>query len=386
MQENLAQFRQNKKKEKALLGEAKGPSNLSASKDLSSYDRNRERRFKRIEYFLGKENFNGFTRKDLFIMAFIKKGWGQDIAALSNMAESIVNIAKGKPLDIEICKILIRKILLRAIHPKVNPYKKDIYSIESLGKYGYYLEHLNIILGAYNAIYLGDEKIIHLNKKISLHLLRNSMSYSNYHADLLPYVRMKWSADQAAIIYSLWLYDRNFNTNISEELAGNWFKYMDNCMTCKHTGLYNTEVLNTRKYSKHPRGCSLSYMIHYMGKFAPYKARNLWRRYKRFMFVDNVELSGFREYLPAYKGNWNPDSGPIIRGVGIAATGLGLNAASTVGDFTIFCKIKAKLDRYYSLMNGLEKIIGKTPLTLIGTDLLSSSVFLNAETKIGWYN
>ena len=28
-----------------------------------------------------------------FIMTFIKKGWGQDIAALSNMAESLVNIS-----------------------------------------------------------------------------------------------------------------------------------------------------------------------------------------------------------------------------------------------------------------------------------------------------
>ena len=60
--------------------------------------------------------------------------------------------------------------------------------------------------------------------------------------------------------------------------------------------------------------------------------------------------------------------------------------SSLQGRVFLICKIKAKLDRYYSLMNGLEKIIGKTPLTLIGTDLLSSSVFLNAETKIGWYN
>ena len=49
-------------------------------------------RYNQIKDFLESEDFNGFTKKDLFIMQFIKKGWGQDIAALSNMAEALTNI------------------------------------------------------------------------------------------------------------------------------------------------------------------------------------------------------------------------------------------------------------------------------------------------------
>ena len=353
--------------------------------NFAMFDRNKQKRYNRIAEFLQKEKFNGFSSQDLFIMFFIKKGWGQDIAALSNIAESIANIATSDLANIEQYRYLLSKTLSYAIHPKVNPYRKNIYNVQNLGKYGYYLEHLNIVLGAYNYIFMSDVEAIKLNKKVSLHLLNNSMSYSNYHADLLPYVKMKWSADQAAIIYSLWLYDQNFDTNISEELAYKWFEYMDSSMIHKETGLYGTEVLNTRKYSKQPRGCSLSYMIHYMGKFAPRKAKVLWERYKEYMFINNVELAGFREYLPSYKSKWTPDSGPIIRGLGIGATGLGLNAASTVGDFTVFSKIKSKLDKYYGKMSALERLIGRTPLTMIGTDVLSSAVFLNAETKKDWY-
>ncbi len=349
------------------------------------FDKNKNRRYKRIVQFLEKKSFYGFTKKDLFIMWFIKKGWGQDIAALSNIAESIANIAASDPLRLDLYKKFLKKTLYLAIHPKVNPYKKDIFKVRDLGKYGYYLEHLNIILGAYNAFVLYDKEAISLNKSISLHLIDNSMSYSNCHADLLPYVKMKWSADQAAILYSLWLYDQNFDTDISSVIISKWFKYMDAHMIHKQTGLYGTEVLNTRKYSKQPRGCSLSYMIHYMGKFAPDRAKELWNIYKRHMFIDNIEMSGFREYLPTYKAKWPPDSGPIIRGVGVGATGLGLNAASTIGDFTLFYKIKSKLDRYYRIMSGIERFAGKNPLTMIGTDLLSSSVFLNAETKTNWY-
>ena len=50
-------------------------------------------RFNFIKEFLLRKDFNGFTSEDLFIMQFIKRGWGQDIATLSNMAESLVNLS-----------------------------------------------------------------------------------------------------------------------------------------------------------------------------------------------------------------------------------------------------------------------------------------------------
>ena len=167
-----------------------------------------KRNLKTIDNFLTKEKFNGFSKRHLFIMNFIKGGWGQDIAALSNMAEGIINYSIKKPEDIDYCRNLIRCVLKIAIHPKVNPYKKDIGKVQKLGKYNYYLEHLNIILGCYRYI-ADDNRCINLNEKISSHLYESSMRYDNFHADLLPHVKMKWPADQAAILYSLWLFDKN---------------------------------------------------------------------------------------------------------------------------------------------------------------------------------
>lgn len=43
--------------------------------------------YEKIRSFLNRKNFDGFTVDDLFIIQFFKKGWGQDIAALSNMAQ-----------------------------------------------------------------------------------------------------------------------------------------------------------------------------------------------------------------------------------------------------------------------------------------------------------
>jgi len=337
-------------------------------------------RLNRIREFLNKPGFNGFTSDDLFIMTFIKKGWGQGIVALSNMAEAISNLSKSKTVDTDECSFLIEEVLKRALHKKVRPYKYNIHKTYDLGKFGYYLEHLNIILGMYKEI-TGSDQHRELNERISQHLIKNSMSYSNYHADLLPHVKMKWPADQAAILHSIWLYDKNYNTSLGADLTIKWLQYMEQKAKHKKTGLYITEVLGTRKYSNQPRGCSLSYMIHYMGGFAPSRAKEQWKLYKKNMLKKIFGRIGFREYLTDYEGSWTPDSGPIVAGIGVAATGLGLNAASTVGDKRTFNKLEKTMKPFYSTLSIGDLLPGINIFSRLGTDLLSSSIWLNAETK-----
>ena len=336
-------------------------------------------RYKRIKDFLLQPSFNGFTRDDLFIMQFIKKGWGHDIAALSNMAEALVNLTLKHPGKKNEYQLLMKEVVYRAMHPKVSPYKKDIEKVRSLGKFGYYLEHLNIILGCYQRI-VGKE-LIELNERVSRHLLKASLSYDNYHADLLPHVNMKWPADQAAIIYSLWLFDQNNNTDLSKDLSEKWLCYMKETGTHKPTGLFITEVLGTRKYSNQPRGCALSYLVHYMGRFAPKEAKAQWDLYKKHMKTRIMGKTGFREFLRDYDGAWTPDSGPIIAGVGIAATGLALNAASTIGDKKTYRALEKSMNPVHSLLIKGNVIPGINKVSKIGTDLLSSAIWLNAETK-----
>ena len=356
--------------------------NIRSLFNSESSHKDKYHRFDLIKEFLLRKDFNGFTSEDLFIMQFIKKGWGQDIAALSNMAESLVNLSIKNPHDRQYIS-LISTVVERAVHTNVNPYKNDIYKVNNFGKFGYFLEHLNIVLGSYQRI-AGDQ-YLELNERISNHLLTNSMSYNNYHADLLPNVNMKWSADQAAIIYSLWLFDQNNSTNISEEIGNKWLSYMND--NCKHksTGLYQTEVLGTREYSKQPRGCSMAYLIHYMARFHPEEAQKQWNLFKKHMMINIMGNTGFREYLKQYKGSWTPDSGPIVKGVGIAATGLALNAASSVNDMKTYRKLDEGMTIIYNLIKKGAPIPGVNMLTKIGTDMLSSAIWLNAQTKSKWY-
>ena len=340
-------------------------------------------RYEKLRAFLLRDDFRGFTGDDLFIMQFIKKGWGQDIAALSNMAEALANIVGGDPGKRAEITPLMAGIVERALHRRVNPYKKDITRVQNLGKYGYYLEHLNIILGCYQNVV--DDTYLALNKRVTEHLLQESLGQENCHAPLLPHVKMRWSADQAAIIYSIWLYDQNNGTSLCEPLREKWLAYMREYATHKETGLFVTEVMGTQPYSKQPRGCALAYLIHYTSRFAPEVAAEQWMHFKQHMMVRRAGITGFREYLEDFTGRWTPDSGPIIAGMGIAASGLALNAASSVGDDEAYQRLRLGIAPTLWILRQFDRVPGLRRLSRVGTDMLATAIYLNADTKSDWH-
>tara|TARA_B110000090_G_scaffold208367_1_gene261964 strand:+ start:2898 stop:3971 length:1074 start_codon:yes stop_codon:yes gene_type:complete len=334
----------------------------------------------RIIGFLERDSFQGFTSDDLFIMQFVKKGWGQDIAALSNMAEALMNTSKSGLVGDSEVKILFNSVVTRALHKKVSPYGKDPRAVKNLGRYGYYLEHLNIILGCYQSAV--GSKFLELNLRVTEHLLAASMAEDNCHAPLLPNMRMRWSADQAAIIYSIWLYDQNNGTSLANELRDRWLSYMDTRMRDHGTGLYMTEVMGVKRYSKQPRGCALAYLIYYSRHFAPQMAAEQWDLFKTHMLIKRACITGFREYLSSYKGGWTPDSGPIVAGIGVGASGLALKTAACMADTEIYDALNRAVAPVMTLLRGFMYVPLLSRLARLGTDLLATSIKLCADTRI----
>jgi hypothetical protein len=334
----------------------------------------------RVEAFLNSSSFDGFTSDDLFIMNFIKKGWGQDIAALSNMAEAVHTRYQSSGIDQQRAQNLMREIIRRATHKTVSPYRSSVETVNDLGAHGYYLEHLNIIFGLSYAV--GVDETENLNLRISEHLHHQSMMQKNAHARLMPHIKMRWSADQSAILKSLWLCDQNHQSDFHRVPVSRWLNHMASEMTNTETGLFETEAMRVKSYSRQPRGCSLSYMIHYMMSFAPDVAAEQWQLFKEHMHESRMGLCGFREYLPSYEGKWTPDSGPVIGGIGVAATGLGLKAAHTVNDLETHAALKRSVDRVLSVFQATRKIPGVGTLTSIGTDVLASAIYSNATPEL----
>ena len=67
---------------------------------------------------------------------------------------------------------------------------------------------------------------------------------------------------------------------------------MDANMCDPQTGLYATEVMGVKRYSKQPRGCALAYLIYYCSHFAPQVAASQWALFKEHMLVKRMGISG----------------------------------------------------------------------------------------------
>ena len=97
----------------------------------------------------------------------------------------------------------------------------------------------------------------------------------------------------------------------------------------------------------------------------------------RFSFES---ISLFREYLPRYKGGWTPDSGPIVLGIGIGASGLALKTAASLGDTEVYDSLNRIANPARNVLRGLTYVPLLNRLARLGADLLASSIKFCAES------
>ena len=150
---------------------------------------------------------------------------------------------------------------------------------------------------------------------------------------------------------------------LHEKAAREWLQIMETKLTHESTGLFQTEALGVKRYSRQPRGCSSAYMIYYMSHFAPEHAALQWGKFKAAMLARSFGMTGFREYLPDFAGNWTPDSGPIVAGIGVAASALAIKAAGAMGDSEVQSGLITSAGRAYRVLNTIGHIPGVNRLT-----------------------
>ncbi len=275
---------------------------------------------------------------------------GFRIIALSNLAEYYASLLKQGHLPKERSCTRAQDLIMLALSRRVSPYKTTGLRLPSrLAGHVLYLTHLNIILGAQERICRHGAHF-KLNRRVSQYLAGQSQNRWA-HARSYPGRSQRWPADQAALLFSLWLFDHNYggSGSVSEEPIRRWLEYVSGPGMSRVYDLPVSEVTGATKTSAIPRGCALSFMVRYMAAFAPHRAKTQWEKYTKDFTVNVFILRGLREWPPGYDGPIDADSGPIIMGVGAAATGLGMGAAQSVGDAITH----ARLLRTMHLVNGL---------------------------------
>ena len=154
-----------------------------------------------------------------------------------------------------------------------------------------------------------------------------------------PGTRERWPADQSATLAALARFDRAHHAATASVPYARYRQAVEAHVDAE-TGLPYSE-LSGHGSGKLPRGCALSYSTRYLAELDPAGARALWDRYKKRYLVDAGLLVGFREWPPGRDRAADVDSGPIVRGVGAAATAFAIGAARAMGDRALVARLEA---------------------------------------------
>ena len=205
--------------------------------------------------------------------------------------------------------------------------------------HGLWLSHFALILGA--ADRLGPCPDAKEHEEIATALARRALREPTAHVPSFPDSALRFPADQTATLASLARFDRAHAAHLADEPIRRWREHVLEKAMDEKLGLPWSEVTGKAKGARDPRGCALSWQTRYLNEFDPTLAGQWWDRYKRAYLVDKIVLVGFREWPPGRERPADVDSGPIVQGVGSAATALAISAARATGDNILARRLEA---------------------------------------------
>ncbi len=299
------------------------------------------------------QEFDGYGPTEVFAEAF-------GVVALSHFAAGLMNVYVAEPARRSEVLELLDEVARRAKSPRVAPAGladgRPIDASVRLDDHNLYFSHLAVILGVRRLVgcdfarpdlrSTADPREDALQSRLVNHLRERTLASSLFHAPSYPESDM-WPADQAVTLLALRLYDETFGTHLLDEPLTGYLATMEE-HTDPTTQLFHSAIIDpttpllnaAADYATTPRGCAASWTQLYLGQVAPDVARAQYAHYRAHMSADVLGFGGFREWPSERARGMDTDSGPIVLGVGMAATGLGLGAARLFGDVDRYATIR----------------------------------------------
>lgn len=205
------------------------------------------------------------------------------------------------------------------------------------------LAHWLLVLGAADALGPCPDAQLHL--ALASGLSAKSVADAFAHVPSYANLALRWPADQAALLAGLHRADVAHGTSFHVEPTARFGRYLDE-HGLHRSGLPVSEVTGKGPGAKHPRGCAQSFISRYLAEVDAPRASTWWKTYVRDFFVAlPLGVVGFREWPRGVEGAADTDSGPIVFGVGVAASALAISAAKAQGDAAMASRLEASADR-----------------------------------------
>lgn len=251
---------------------------------------------------------------------------------LSHIADGCVSEAKEKPEHAEAAKKCVARAYAQALalQPKACP--KGVCDAKALATTvdPLFLAHLLLVMGANDALGSCADEALHL--ELSRALSEASVADPFAHLPSYRSLSLRWPADQSALLAGLHRTDVAHGTSSHVEPTKAFFAYIDEKGTHR-SGLPKSEVTGKGPGAKYPRGCAQSFISRYLAEVDAPRTLAWWKTYRGGYFVSlPLGIAGFREWPKGVEGQVDSDSGPVVFGIGTAASALAISAAKANGD------------------------------------------------------
>lgn len=199
----------------------------------------------------------------------------------------------------------------------------------------------------------GDEMPPDLAEEFDANCQELATAFAAVEGPLDAYPGQCWPCDSVAAVVALALHDEQFGSGHRAALDL-YLDWVEDHADPRSAMIPGRVVPGTWEPLEPTRGCTTVWNVALLRPVAPEFAAAEYERARRHLGVERLGFQMFREW-PAYDARGaDIDSGPIIWGVGMTATGVGLAAARSQGDLRTADDIEA-LAAMFGLPGGDER-------------------------------
>jgi hypothetical protein len=196
--------------------------------------------------------------------------------------------------------------------------------------HGSYLGYLDLALSL-ERLLDRDNPHARLNDRVTAALARRlggsrSLLLESYPGEVFP-------VDNGAVIGAIALHDRATGGDHAALIARFSAKLRERSIDAR------TGLLRQTMPGGTPRGSGTAFAAYFLGWADPKLSAELYDALKRELFGTALGFGGVREYPRGHSGRGDADSGPLILGFSVAATGFAVGAARMHGDGALYARL-----------------------------------------------
>lgn len=206
---------------------------------------------------------------------------------------------------------------------------------------------------------------------------------------LESYLGQKWPADGIIAASNLKLHDEVFESPIYEGQLRAWTKKVKLNLDPR-TGLIPHSLdAESDEIIEGARGCSQSLILNFIHEIDPVFSNDQFLKYKEHFLDYRMKMPGIREYPKGIKGFGDVDSGPVILGIGGAASIVGQRTMAKYKDWATFMGLRNCIEAFglgMTFGNKKRYLFGQLPMAdafIVWSNAIENTK-MNMDNAISW--